>query len=127
MAEDEASVGSTSDRDASKRTKRQKTRKPGATIEQLPNEILERIAVMSENLNFMRSSARIGLRLSNHSFRLELMISAFGPTWDQWFGIPIEEVDVLESQGKFWPSIRIKERTKERVQGRPILQVRIAF
>lgn len=66
-------------------SKRRKTR-PAALIEQLPLEILERIFLFSGNLSLPRSSLRIGYNLSGRSFRLELLVSAFAPTWDVWFG-----------------------------------------
>ncbi|KAK0615757.1 hypothetical protein B0T17DRAFT_539098 [Bombardia bombarda] len=74
------------------RRRRIKTRKPPALIEQLPAEILERIFLMSENLNFPKSSIRIGCSLSGQSFLSELVISAFAPTWDLWFGCPRSQI-----------------------------------
>ncbi|KAK3335720.1 hypothetical protein B0T19DRAFT_407277 [Cercophora scortea] len=71
-----------------RRRRRVKTKKPAALIEQLPVEILERIFLMSENLNFPRSSLRIGYFLSHASFLSELIVDAFTPTWDLWFGCP---------------------------------------
>lgn len=62
------------------------SRKP-APIERLPTEILQRIFLFSAALNFPRASLRIGALLSPRSFRLELIILAFGPTWDVWFGV----------------------------------------
>ncbi|KAK3363520.1 hypothetical protein B0T25DRAFT_492352 [Lasiosphaeria hispida] len=68
-------------------SKRQRTRKPaGAPIEQLPPEIIERIFHASQNLAFPRCSLRIGRLLSARTFLLELVVVAFGPTWDVWFG-----------------------------------------
>jgi hypothetical protein len=55
-------------------------------IEQLPVEILEQIFMHSENLNFPRCSLRLGHLLSAKTFLLELLVTAFKPTWDVWFG-----------------------------------------
>lgn len=75
-----------SDGEGAPRRRRPKTKRPAALIEQLPTEILERITTMSRNLNFPRSSLRIGYILSDKSFLTELLVAAFGPTWDLWFG-----------------------------------------
>jgi len=71
-----------------KRILRERVRSPPALIERLPVEILERIFLLSENLGFPRSSHRIGYSLSRPSFRTALIVAAFGPTWDMWFGCP---------------------------------------
>ncbi|KAM7208860.1 hypothetical protein V8F20_000738 [Naviculisporaceae sp. PSN 640] len=64
--------------------KRRKRQTP--LIEQLPTEILEQIFLLSENLNFPRSSHRIGLSLSAPGLFLELTVGAFTPTWIIWLG-----------------------------------------
>ena len=61
-------------------------RKPASPLEQLPTEILERIFLLSGNLNFPRSSLRIGYLLSGRTFHSELIVTAFAPTWDFWYG-----------------------------------------
>ena len=71
---------------ASIRPKRVKTKKPAALIEQLPTEIIEHIFLLSENLNFPKSSLRIGYILSHPSLLLELTVAAFTPTWEVWLG-----------------------------------------
>ncbi|GAB1312219.1 hypothetical protein MFIFM68171_02429 [Madurella fahalii] len=68
------------------RHRRLKTKRPAALIEQLPTEILERITIMSQNLNFPRSSLRLGYILSDRSFLTDVLVTAFGGTWDLWFG-----------------------------------------
>lgn len=68
------------------RRKHVKTKKPAALIEQLPTELLEHIFLLSENLNFPRSSLRIGYILSHPSLLLELTVAAFTPTWKVWLG-----------------------------------------
>ncbi|KAK3389018.1 hypothetical protein B0T20DRAFT_91866 [Sordaria brevicollis] len=85
-------VPSQVDKNGVKRRRRVKTRKPAALIEQLPPEILERIFSMSENLNFPRSSLRIGYMLSARTFLLQLIVDAFSHTWDLWFGCPRKDV-----------------------------------
>ncbi|KAK3989165.1 hypothetical protein QBC44DRAFT_328099 [Cladorrhinum sp. PSN332] len=77
--EDESSRDSGS---ASRQTKRQKGPKSPATVETFPAEILERITIMSENVNFVRSSLRIGKLLSHRSFYLQLLLGSFRPTWE---------------------------------------------
>jgi hypothetical protein len=74
-----------SNRDEPRRT-RFKSKRPAAPIEELPTEVLERIIFMSRNLNFLRSSLRIGYRFSSTSFLSELLEAAFAPTWDMWYG-----------------------------------------
>lgn len=68
--------------------KQAKVRCPRASnIEKsLPLEVLERIFWFSENLNFPRASPRLGALLSGTSTLRETFLSAFGPTWDVWFG-----------------------------------------
>ena len=62
------------------------SRKPAAPIEELPTEVLERIIFLSGNLNFLRSSLRLGYRFSSPSFLTELLGAAFAPTWDALLG-----------------------------------------
>ncbi|KAI0913788.1 hypothetical protein F4823DRAFT_621981 [Ustulina deusta] len=52
----------------------------------LPLEVLERIFWLSENVNFPRASPRLGRLLSGPSTLRESFLSAFGPTWEVWFG-----------------------------------------
>lgn len=58
-----------------------------APIERLPKEILEDIFLRSSNLNFPKSSHRIGLGLSDTSTLTRLIANGFGPTWDVWLGV----------------------------------------
>lgn len=101
------------DQNGVRRRRRVKTRKPAAPIEQLPPEILERIFSMSENLNFPRSSLRIGYMLSARTFLLQLIVDAFSPTWDMWFGCPRKDIQ----------SYRGYEKDDERMPGNPDFQV----
>jgi hypothetical protein len=61
-------------------------------LEKLPLEVLERIFVFSENVEFLKCSRKIGGMLSNHSSLVEFVAAAFGPTWDNWFGCVSKEV-----------------------------------
>jgi len=71
---------------------RKKRRKSPSLEDRLPLEVLERIFLMSENVNFARATPRLGWMLSNRNLLLELLITAFGPTWDNWFGCVSSEV-----------------------------------
>jgi len=80
--------------DAEKQERRKRRRQKlvmkklsGASIERLPLEILEMILLRSENVNFPKSSQRIGRIMSNSSVYVQLILTAFGPTWDVWFGV----------------------------------------
>ncbi|EAA35673.1 hypothetical protein GE21DRAFT_218 [Neurospora crassa] len=103
------------DKNGVRRRRRVKTRKPAALIEQLPPEILERIFSMSENLNFPRSSLRIGYMLSARTFLMQLIVDAFSPTWDMWFGCPRKDIH----------SYRSYEKDGERMPGSPDFQTAI--
>jgi hypothetical protein len=82
----------TDDSNDKSRRKAFKSKHPAAPIEELPTEILERIIFMSRNLNFLRSSLRLGYRFSSPSFLVELVRAAFAPTWDMWYGHTRNEV-----------------------------------
>lgn len=72
--------------------RRFRSKRPAAPIEELPTELLERIILMSQNLNVLRSSLRIGYRFSSPAFLTELLEAAFAPTWGVWFGYDKEVV-----------------------------------
>ncbi|KAK5663204.1 hypothetical protein OQA88_6622 [Cercophora sp. LCS_1] len=74
------------------RQRRRLKKLAGAPIERLPTELLELIFHFSENMNFPCSSLRIGWLLSSKSFLTELIVSAFGPTWDCWFGLEVDQI-----------------------------------
>ncbi|KAK4043757.1 hypothetical protein C8A01DRAFT_32076 [Parachaetomium inaequale] len=88
----DGTVGTDSTNNPRRRRRYFKPKKPAAPVEQLPAEILERIILMSRNLNFLRSSLRIGYRFSSRVFLTELLEAAFAPTWDMWFGYPRDVV-----------------------------------
>ncbi|KAH6628585.1 hypothetical protein F5144DRAFT_579519 [Chaetomium tenue] len=94
------------------RRRRFKSKRPAAPVEELPTEILERIILMSRNLNVLRSSLRIGYRFSSPVFLTELLEAAFAPTWGAWFGYDrnsavlackwVNTALVLEAQQKWY-------------------------
>lgn len=104
--------------------RRFKARKPAAPIEDLPTEILERIIFMSRNINFLRSSLRIGYRFSTRSFLTELLEAAFAPTLDLWFGYKARQVapPSRRRKGVSWGNNRWL--LPEWVPGEPDFQVR---
>jgi len=75
---------------------------------QLPLEIIERIFVLSENLNFPRCSPLVGRLLSGRSTLVNLLIAAFHPTWDCWFGVnrralkTVSKRDATEDSRRVW-------------------------
>ncbi|KAI8950420.1 hypothetical protein F4801DRAFT_345375 [Xylaria longipes] len=68
--------------------KQAKDRRPKASeIERsMPLEILEHIFWLSENINLPRAGLRLGRLLSGPSTLRETFLTAFGPTWEVWFG-----------------------------------------
>jgi hypothetical protein len=99
------------------RRRRFRSKRPAAPVEELPTEILETIILMSQNLNFLRSSLRIGYRFSSPSFLTELLEAAFEPTWQMWLGYRSPRIFSLEN----WTSNRTTERYE--VPGDPDFQV----
>ncbi len=71
---------------------KRKRRKPLSLEERLPLEVLERIFVLSENLSLLRCNRSIYFLLTTRKVFLELIIAAFGDTWDNWFGCVSSEV-----------------------------------
>lgn len=94
--------------------RRLKTKRPAAPIELLPAEILERILLISMNFNFLRSSSRIGYRFSTKSFLTGLVVEAFGPTWEVWFGCPVNKI--CSYRNFRWDSERVGGDPKFQVQ-----------
>ncbi|TDZ60624.1 hypothetical protein CTRI78_v004862 [Colletotrichum trifolii] len=66
---------------------RQARKKVSYFEREVPLEIVERIFLLSENLDFPRCSPRMGKLLSGRSTLINILISAFHPTWDCWFGV----------------------------------------
>lgn len=88
--EEEARDGNTTT--SRKQVTKRRRKKHIPLIEQLPTEILEQIFLLSENLNFPRSSHRIGFNLSAPGLFLELTVGAFTPTWELWLGCRKQDV-----------------------------------
>jgi hypothetical protein len=87
----------------------------GAPIEQLPKEILEMVLLCSQNVYFPKASHRIGCVLSGESTLMRVVLSAFEPTWDVWFGALPREVQGYHE----W------RRDSERLGGDPKFQVSV--
>ncbi|WYZ39293.1 hypothetical protein EsH8_III_001207 [Colletotrichum jinshuiense] len=92
---------------------------------QLPLEIIERIFVLSENLNFPRCSPLVGRLLSGRSTLVNLVIAAFHPTWDCWFGVDRRTIKTVLKRGAAGDSRRVwqYESFPELFPGDPELQV----
>lgn len=100
-----------------KRQRRTKPKRAGSTpIERLPLEVLEQIFLFSKNTNLPKSSPYIGRTLSERLTLLRLVVEAFGPTWDVWFGCVPGTVRSYDG----W------ERDAKRFGGDPKFQVRYA-
>ncbi|OLN96629.1 hypothetical protein CCHL11_00629 [Colletotrichum chlorophyti] len=65
----------------------------------LPLEVIERIFLFSQNLNFPRCSPLVGGILSSRSTLINLLIDAFHPTWDCWFGVDIRAIKTALKRG----------------------------
>ncbi|GJC82738.1 hypothetical protein ColLi_05576 [Colletotrichum liriopes] len=76
---------------------------------QLPLEIIERIFVLSENLNFPRCSPLVGRLLSGRSTLVNLLIAAFHPTWDCWFGVDRRVLKTVLKRGATEDSPRVRQ------------------
>lgn len=63
-------------------------------LECMPVEVLQQIFVLSENLAFPLTSRSILKDLSaNDQLQMQLIIAACGPTWAEWYGIPLKVVN----------------------------------
>ncbi|KAG6218453.1 hypothetical protein E4U26_007602 [Claviceps purpurea] len=63
------------------------------SLQNLPLELLESIFLYSANLDLPRSCPSLGARLSSKATRLRFFMMGFHDTWDQYFGIPMFEVE----------------------------------
>lgn len=88
-------------------------KKATTTLLDLPLFILEDIFLRSENLEFPRCNPPIGRLLSRRSTFVKLVIQAFSPTWQQWFGFNLSSI----------VSYYGFERDYERIAGNVALQV----
>ncbi|OAA62500.1 hypothetical protein SPI_04040 [Niveomyces insectorum RCEF 264] len=60
--------------------------------DRLPLELLERIFVLSQNVNLALCSRRLGRLLSGRATLLEMVLAAFAPTWDRCFGQRVDQI-----------------------------------
>lgn len=67
-------------------------RKGYPRLSQLPQEILERVFIASQNLSLPLVNHELHNRLSTDSIKYQLVGAAFGPTWDAWYGLDNAEV-----------------------------------
>ncbi|KAI0187992.1 hypothetical protein EV127DRAFT_498346 [Xylaria flabelliformis] len=100
--------------------KKAEDRRPKASeIERsMPLEILERIFWLSENVNLPRAGPRLGRLLSGLSTLRETFITAFGPTWEVWFGC-------VDGRGTSFPAVHSYagwEEDANRFGGNPSFQ-----
>jgi len=56
-------------------------------LEKLPTELLETVFLYCLNINLPRSSPIIGAKLSSKLIYTRTLLSAFGPTWDRYYGM----------------------------------------
>lgn len=81
-------------------------------LSQLPQEILERVFIASRNLSLPLVNRELYRLLSNPSIKYQLVGSAFGPTWNAWYGLDNMEVSSYDG----WIS------DAERIEGDPDFQ-----
>ncbi|KAM0140574.1 hypothetical protein ACHAO1_002258 [Botrytis cinerea] len=63
-----------------------KSRRKMSQLERLPTEILEQIFFGCWNLSLPACSPVIGGKLSSVAVYNKIIIAAFGPVWDEWYG-----------------------------------------
>ncbi|KUI74543.1 hypothetical protein VM1G_10179 [Cytospora mali] len=83
-----------------------------ARLDQLPQEILERIFIASQNLFLPLVNRELYHMLSNDSVKYRLVGAAFAPTWDAYYGC--DNFEVVSYDG--WQS------DVERIEGDPTFQ-----
>ncbi|KAG6062052.1 hypothetical protein E4U17_004518 [Claviceps sp. LM77 group G4] len=66
------------------------------SLQNLPLELLESIFLYSANLALPRSYPSLGAKLSSKTTRLRFFMTGFQDTWDQFFGIPMYQSDLLD-------------------------------
>lgn len=54
-------------------------------------ELVEKIFLLSENLNFPKASPQLGWLLSSRTILLQIVIQAFGPTWEAFWSAESDE------------------------------------
>lgn len=64
-------------------SRRARAPRPPPFDRRFPLEIIERIFLLSQNLNLPRASPRLGWMLSSRRTLVETALAAFGPAWDK--------------------------------------------
>lgn len=88
-------------------------RKGLSRLSQLPQEVLERVFIASQNLSLPLVSRDLHHRLSSDSIKYQMVGAAFGPTWDAHYGI--DKFEVSSYDGWQWDM--------QRTEGDPDFQV----
>lgn len=73
-----------------------------------PFEIIERIFLLSKNLNLPRASPRLGWLLSGRRTLIEMAILAFSPTWDRFTedeGGTLDDISIDDNMTRFQTTI----------------------
>ncbi|KAK7742877.1 Eisosomes component [Diaporthe eres] len=81
-------------------------------LSQLPQEVLERVFIASQNLSLPLVSRDLFHRLSSDSIKYQMVGAAFGSTWDAYYGI--DKFEVSSYDGWQWDV--------KRCQGNPDFQ-----
>lgn len=82
-------------------------------LSQLPQEVLERVFIASQNLCLPLVSRDLHHRLSSDSIKYQMVGAAFGSTWDAHYGT--DKFEVASYDGWQWDV--------ERTEGNPDFQV----
>lgn len=82
-------------------------------LSQLPQEVLERVFIASQNLSLPLVSRDLHHRLSSDSIKYQMVGAAFGQTWDAHYGI--DKFEVSSYDGWQWDV--------KRTEGDPEFQV----
>lgn len=75
-------------------------------LSQLPQEVLERVFVASQNLSLPLVSRDLHHRLSSDSIKYQMVGAAFGPTWDGYYGL--DKFETSSYDGWQWDISRIE-------------------
>lgn len=82
-------------------------------LSQLPQEVLERVFISSQNLSLPLVSRDLRHRLSSDSIKYQMVGAAFGSTWDAQYGM--DKFEVSSYDGWQWDF--------QRIDGNPEFQV----
>lgn len=75
-------------------------------LSQLPQEVLERVFVASQNLSLPLVSRDLHHRLSSDSIKYQMVGAAFGSTWEPYFGL--DKFETLSYDAWQWDVKRIE-------------------